>query len=369
VAVQVACACSLLVGAGLLTTFMQQALTTGPGHLADQVVVVETVAPTRYADPARGRRFQREALTRVATLPGVTSAAWTATLPLVSASRTSFAVDGAAPLPYRTIVVSAGYFETMAHPVVEGREFAAMDDAVDGGNVVVNEAFAARVFPGGALGRAVVNETGRRHTIIGVVANARYRRLEEPIEPTVYLPYSGRYLSGLYLVARVSGDVPGMLATIGATLRTIDSAELRQQTTLEAHLQSAVRRDRVATVIVWAAALLVVGMAITGPFQLTRHVVLSRRTELAVRMALGARGAVLVRLVVKQTLALTIIGVLVGQAAALAVLLLSSGASLPSSVVWRAFAVGAVAVGVTGALSALVPALAATRIQPRTAIR
>jgi putative ABC transport system permease protein len=369
VVLQIACACTVLIGGVLLSAGMQQALRVGPGHLADRVAVVEAVAPTRYENVERGRRFQLAALEQARRAAGVTSAAWTSTLPLVSASRGGYAADGSVPMPYRTIVVSSDYFRTMAHQITEGREFTADDDRADRGVVIVNQSFAHRVFPGGALGREVRSEFGR-HTIIGVAADARFRRFEEPVEATVFMPLSSRYLSGMHLVVRTNGAAQPRVAAIAGALRAIDDTEIRRETTLDSHLQSALRRDRVTTVVVFFAIALAMGFAIAGPYLLTHHAVVGRRSELAVRMALGARGGTLIGLVLKQALRATGRGIAGGVAVAAVMALASMSAT---RLTWPEVLITCVAAGMSVAaialVAAVIPATAATRVHPVSSLR
>lgn len=370
VVVQVATACALLVAVSLTPDGMNRALQAGPGITAAEVAVVHTIAPTRYADPARGRRFQLAALERVATVPGVTSVALTATLPLVSASRMGYADNPHGPFhPFDTIIVSSGYFSVMQHPLVRGDEFSARDDRI-AGRVVINQQLAAAMFPGGRIGPHIYAEDGTRMTVIGVAANARYRQMERPVAPTVYLPLSSRYLSGFHLVARTSGEARPRVAAIVATLEAIDSARIERQTTLDGHLRTAVRRDRVAMVFVNACGLLILIFAVSGPYLLTRQAVTSRYDELAVRLAFGAPGQHVFGLVVAQAARATAAGIAIGVAIAIG---LAASATDRTGVTAGAASLTALVVGsgllVLCAIASAVPALRAFRLSPAAALR
>jgi putative ABC transport system permease protein len=371
VVVQVAVACCLVVAMVLVHGALQKAMESGAGTVADHVAVVSTFAPTRYADKARGARFQHSALERVALAPGVTSAAWTSTLPLVSASQAGYTRDLAAGYAnYRTVIVSSGYFTTMKHDIVEGREFTSRDDRIDTGAVVVNTAFAQRVFPDGAIGGTLFGDDRGRMTIVGVAADARYRKMEDHPEPTVYLPMSKRYLAGFHLVVRTAGPAAPVVGDIADLLRAIDSVEIDRETTLARHLQTAVKRDRVAEVTVLASGLLIVGFAMTGPFLLTRHAVTSRSDELAIRLAFGARGKHIVGLALSHALRASLVGIVLGEAAAisLAVFVAPSTGIAPGAVtstfVWTGLALTG-----TCAVAAFVPALGACFVRPMAALR
>jgi hypothetical protein len=359
VVVQVALACALLVGTALLRDGLNHALQTGPGATADRVVVIHAIAPTRYEDPVRGRRFQNQALERVRQIPGVMSAEWTSGLPLVSASRAGYARDEHGPFaPYDTILVSSGYFATMQHGIVEGREFDDRNDTMRADAAVINLHLAHELFADGALGRHLRTEDGKRLEIIGVVSNARYRKMADPVRPTVFRPMSAMYLSGLHLVARTSGDALRLVPAITEVLHSIDSVEIDRQTTLDLHLQTAVRRDRVALVFVAACAVLILLFSVSGPYLLTRHAITSRHDELAVRLALGARVEHVFGLVLSQAVTATASGVLIGEAIALTLGVVFGGVTGRTAVSTAQVAL-AIAVGLTmlctiaAALSAL----------------
>jgi hypothetical protein len=156
------------------------------------------------------------------------------------------------------------------------------------------------LFAGGALRRHLFTDGGKQLEIVGIVSDARYRQMAEPVRPTVFVPMSTMYLSGLHLVARTHGDADGMIPSITEVLLSIDSVRIDRETTLDLHLQTAVRRDRVASVFVTACALVILVFAISGPYLLTRHFVTSRHQELAVRLAIGARGRHIAWLVLFQ---------------------------------------------------------------------
>lgn len=372
VVVQVAIACALLIAAAMLPRGLNRALQTGPGLTADHVAVIHVIAPTRYSDHGRpGRRFQHQALERVARLPGVMSANWTSTLPLVSASRGGYATRREGPfVPLETIQVSSGYFATMQHVVVEGREFDDRNDTIRADAAVINQPLAEAFFPTGAVGRHLITEDGKQLQVIGVVAATRYRKMSEPVRPTVYVPMSTLYLSGLHLVARTSGDASRLIATIADTLRSIESAKIERATTLDGHLQTAVRRDRIAVVFVLACGVLILLFAISGPYLLTRHAVTSRYDELAVRLAFGARGGHIFGLVLGQAARATVAGVLIGEAIALAFAAMFAGATgaTAASTTPLSLAIGLVLM-LACAISAAVPAFSAYRLSPAAALR
>ena len=147
VVAQVAIACALLVSSTMLRNGMNHALQVGSGKTAGNVAVVYAIAPTRYNDPIRGRRFQTQALERLERMPGVMSADWTSALPMVGTRRDVYAADKAGPfVPFDTIQVSSGYFETMQIGVLEGRGFDDRNDTVRANMVVINESLQRSLY-------------------------------------------------------------------------------------------------------------------------------------------------------------------------------------------------------------------------------
>ena len=355
----------------MLRDVLNHALQTGPGLTSARVVVVHAIAPKRYEDPVRGRRFQNHALERASNVQGVTSAAWTSSLPLVNTSRMGYAKDEQSSfVPYDTVMISSGYFATMNHPILAGREFDDRNDAILADAAIVNLPLAQALFGDRAVGQHLITEGGKRLEIVGVVSDAKYRKMAEPIRPTVFVPMSTMYLSGLYLVARTAGDASIATSVVAEVLRSIDSAEIDRETTLDWHLQTAVRRERVALVFVAACSVIVLVTALVGPYLLTRHAVVSRHDELAVRLAIGARAKHMLDLVFSQAAKATISGIVIGEAGALA--LAAAFAKLTGTTMASAAQLSiaaAVVLTMSCALAVALPALRILRISPAAALR
>ena len=194
--------------------------------------------------------------------------------------------------------------------------------------------------------------------------------MAEPVRPAVYTPMATMYQAGLNLVVRTSVDASRVLPAISEALLAIDTPRIEREVTLDEHLQTAVRRDRVALVFVAACAVLIFLFAISGPYLLTRHAVTSRYDELAVRLAFGARGQHIFGLVLWQAAQATATGVLIGVAAAMTIAFLLAGVTglTPWSLTPAALAIAA-ALTVLCAISAAVPAIRVYRLNPAAALR
>jgi len=258
----------------------------------------------------------------------------------------------------------------MRHSILNGREFDAEHDATRADAAMVNLPLAQALFADGALRQHLLTDTGRRLKIIGVVSDAKYRKMAESVRPTVFVPLSTMYLSGLHLVTRTEGHASRMLPAIAEVVRSIDNPEIDRETTLDLHLQTAVRREQVAMVFVGACSVMILLFALIGPFLLTRHSVRSRQSELAVRVAIGARRKHLFELVMSHAARATLAGILIGEATALAV-----GASfgyIPgysiATAIPPSLAIAAILMG-SCAVSAALPTVKILRLNPASALR
>jgi ABC-type antimicrobial peptide transport system permease subunit len=181
---------------------------------------------------------------------------------------------------------------------------------------------------------------------------------------------STMYLSGLYLVARTADDAASMTSAVAEALRLVDSAEIDRETTLDWHLRTAVRRERVALVFVGACSLFVLITAIVGPYLLTRHAVVSRQDELAVRLAIGARTKHLLDLVLSQAARATLAGIMIGGTIAVALAAVSTeltGSTVASMALFTFAA--ALILAISCLCAAIFPALKTLRISAAAALR
>src|SRR5919198_6010446 len=326
---ETAAALVLLVGAGLLVNSLARLLRVPPGFEPEGVAVARTAMPrSRYSEVEQSRQAYRRVLERLAAVPGVRSAAVASNLPLADRRNIGFRVEGADESAENTAynaLVSEDYFRVMGIAVLKGRAFDEGDRAGGRPVVVVSQSFARRFWPGGdALGKRI--EWGGWQgadwlTVVGVVADGKGTTLDAESAPAVYMPIFQlpRARENVVFLARTDGDTVGLAAAMRREIRAVDGElpvyDARPMTELVA-ASLAQRRFSTWALAAFAAAALL--LAAVGLYGVVSYTVTQRTYEIGIRVALGARGPDIFRLVVGQGLALAGAGVAIGLVAALA---------------------------------------------------
>jgi predicted permease len=377
VVVQVALSCVLLISAGLFTRSLREAARLDPGFSARRVLLASLdVFPNGY-DEARGRTFYRELLRRVAALPGVESATVAMLLPLSgSFSSTSVEIAGYVPKPEEEIsvgdnIVGPQYFETMGIAILRGRGITFQDDERAPAVAVINETMAHRYWTqGNALGRTI-RWRNRDLTVVGIVRNGDYRRLREEPLPYMYLPLLQSYLSRTILHVRTAGDPAELAGAVRAEVRQLDPAlPLSGVQTLETHLRLATFAPRLLATFLGGLGMIALLLSTVGLYSVIRYAVSQRTRELGVRLALGARPAEVVRLVLGQGLLLALVGAGLGLAAACVTgRLLASQLYGVSTTDPAVFLAVVTLLGAVSALASWLPARRAAAVDPMVALR
>jgi predicted permease len=325
------------------------------------------------------RRFFSQLLDGIRARQGVEVAGLVDALPLSHSERMSrFEVQGFANQREQlmhTRAASPGYFEAIGTPFVEGRRFAATDDEKRPPVLIVNQAFARRYFAGqSALGGRVRfhgDEVSPWDAVIGVVRDVRHSNVEDAPAPQIYECLWQSAADHPYLVVR-SGLPPEALASIvRETARAIDPAvAIGKLGTMRNLVGSATARRRFETSVLTAFGGVAVLLSAIGLFGLVSHAGRQRRKEVGIRLALGASRVSVVWLLVKQGLALTIVGAALGVVAAsfltrlLQSMLYGISATDPSSF---ALAIGTLAA--TAAISSYIPSRRATTMDVVAVLR
>jgi hypothetical protein len=204
--------------------------------------------------------------------------------------------------------VAAGYFETMGIPLTRGRAFAASGDAA--GAVVINERAARELWPGQSpLGRELVNGPSR-FTVIGVVADVRQVALDADAVPEIYHP--ARTSSGMTYVVRTTGEPAAHARAIQSAVEAAVPVRLAEIGTLDQLVDASVRVPAFRARLFGLMGLLVAALAVLGVISVTAYAVAERRREIGIRIALGARPARTLRLMMRQALVPVAVGVLAG---------------------------------------------------------
>jgi predicted permease len=379
---QVAITSVLLVTAGLLVRSLAAATVADVGFQASGLAIVSADTDMLRYSPERSVRFWEDAVRRVQAIGGVEHAALASRLPFsLNFNRTNIAVPGrqrSADEMGTTIssaIVSPDYFATLGVAHLEGRDFRASDTPDKPRIAIVNETMARRYWPGAsAVGRVVYERTldsGRPIEIVGVVRDHKLNTVGELPQPAVFFSTTQRSDAYQVMVARTRGSEAAVLARMRETLLQLDPNILIIETdtmnTLIAGMLFPVRIAAMLVSIFGALALLLASIGLYGVIAFS----VSRRTrEIGIRMAIGARPAAVLGLVMRQGLALVGVGLVLGwlvsiaATRALAGALYGVGAADPAA--WGVATV--IMVGIT-CMANLIPARRAMRIDPVRALR
>ena len=332
VVVQVAVGVALLAGAGLLTRTFYELLKQGPGFEPAGVWSAGVNFPPgpRYDDAGRARFFD-QVLRELRSLPGVDVAGFTTMLPFVSSDYgASISVDGRQRLAADVSQVAQlhsidhGYFQALGIPVVRGRNFTADETERV---AIIDERFARGYWAdsSAALGerlRNLADPSPEWYTIIGVVPQVKHNSFTgDEYQKTVYWHYSQRYppeYTGMF-VLRTALPVASLTPAVEAVIARVDpTVELDDVVPMEVRVLDALGPQRAPMVLTLVFAAIAVALAVIGVYGVLAWAVARRVGEIGVRMALGARAADVLRMVMKQGALMIVAGLVLGTLGALA---------------------------------------------------
>jgi predicted permease len=373
---EIALACTLLIGAGLLARSFVR-LQRAPSGFGPSGVITSFLAfpSVRYPEPQDVAHFTERLVTAVRGIVGVRTAGAGSDIPWTGYDEnTGFEIVGR-PLreepSARFHIATPGYFETLGIPLVAGRHLDQRDSFEAPRVVVVNDTFVRKYFPGeSAIGR-VLDVWDRPATIVGIVGDVKDRPTDAAAVPAFWWPQAQKPFPGLMLAVRTERDsfaiVPDLRRAVAALDPELPLAEIR---TLDDITAAATARQRfvlVMTALFAAAALL---LAAVGAYGVLAWTVRQRARERGVRVALGARRRDVLLLVLAHSGRLSLAGIAAGSLAALA-----AGSVLQALLFnvsardLTTFAVAASSMLVIGCAAALGPAWAAMRADPVEALR
>jgi putative ABC transport system permease protein len=380
VAGQMAVTFVLLVTAGLVTRSLAASHAAKVGFETSGIAILSfDLNMLRYA-PERGRQFMGEVLERIRALPGVTSVATADRLPFsLNFSEGQFEVPGhASPhdrgFTLKTTWVSSSYFETLGVPVLQGRSFTEGDTSESPRVAVINEAMVRRFWPGGpALGQhlRLRDRAGAPFEIVGVVADYRVQSIGEGSTPYVHFSNRQRPDSYQIVFARTRGDAQRLLQDMRRLVLGMEpNLAFLENQTMEAQVSATLLPVTAGTWVASVAGVVALALAGIGLYGVVAYSVARRTREIGLRMALGADRMQVLRLVLRQGLALAVIGVVAGGVLAALVAGGLSGAlygvTAADPLAW---AVAASIVLVAAAGANALPALRASRVAPSEALR
>ncbi len=333
VAGQMALAMVLLVGAGLLVRSLWALQHVALGFEPDGVLTFALAPPSGAYDDSTAGPFHESLLERLRGLPGVETVALGGCPPASGEagcnSTVLTSIDGRQVPPAPLIrlgwhKVSGDYFRALGVPVRAGRTFDAHDRDGAPRVVILNETAARRLFPGGdAVGHRLQMGTmglsGDVHAeVIGVVDDVRYHRLEDEPTAEAYLPDAQVTLARTTVFVRSSGDPLALVPAVRAAVQGVDrELPIYRVRTLDEQLGFALSKARFGSLLLAVFALMALGLAAVGVYGILAQTVSARWREIGLRMALGAAGGEVERLVLRQGMAVALAGALAGVALAL----------------------------------------------------
>ena len=381
VALEVALAAMLLIGAGLTLLSFSRLLRVDPGFDARNALTFELGLPAAsYRTNDEITQAHHRLVDMLRSLPGVTQAGASTHVPLAGGNMTTgLEIEGRPVVPperpaevaYR--LTTDGFTEAAGMSVRRGRAIAATD-AADGWRVVtLSETAANKLFPGeDPLGRRVrITGDSAWLTIVGVVRDVRHTSLESAPGVDVYVPVEREPANYMRYVVRTSGSTSALAPEIRRAVRTFDpSLPIVGLESLESVVSRASVPRRFAMLLLGSFAVIALILAVGGVYAMVAYAVNQRTQELAVRVALGARPAEVVRTVMARGLGAVGVGLGAGVLLALGLGRLISallyGVSAHDPVIYLA---APTVLGAVAALSALIPALRASRVDPISALR
>lgn len=384
---QVAIGVMLAIGAGLLVRSLGRILDVDPGFETTQVVSARVNPPrARFGgggggsqrDLALRRQFGNDILEKLASSPGVTTAAITTQLPFDKVPYgMAIWIDGWTTDPNRLEMfelraVSPEFFRTLGIPITKGRSFTDTDCGDCTPVAIVSEGAARRFWPDReALGGQVRYPWPGWMTVVGIAANVHNNDLRSDALPAIYVPFDQGANVPFSIVVRSPLDASSVIATIRAAVSEVsDDTPLSHEKTMEALVQESVAAPKAAALLLLSFGGLALLLGAVGTYGLVAYGVETRRREFAVRMAVGARPGSVIALVLREATRFTVPGVLVGLGGALALagvlrgLLYEVAPTDPLT-----FTVAPLVLGVTALVACLGPAWRAARIAPNGALR
>jgi predicted permease len=384
VAAQVALSMVLVTGAGLMLNTFSKLATLDAGFDREHVLLVNVdLRNANYPKERRNAGFD-DMLDHLRAVPGVRSAAGSVIIPVSGQGwNTLIAVDGFVAKSRRDSVVwmnrvSSAYFETLGTPFVAGRDFNPHDTLGSPLVAIVNETMAEKFFGGPS---AAVGRTVRRSApggvisvfeVAGVVRDSKYRSLRSENEPIMYVAQSQDDTPGVTksFELRVAGPATSVVSAVKAALAEANKDVMLDFKTLAATVDESINRERLLATLSGFFGGLALLLATIGLYGVMSYNVARRRSEIGIRMALGAEQARVLRMVLREVAVLIGIGLAVGLGVAMGTTRFVSTflyGMKPNDPLTLSVAAGVLAL--VAAIAGYLPARRASRLDPMAALR
>jgi macrolide transport system ATP-binding/permease protein len=375
---QITLALMLLICTGLFLKSLRNAHTLNPGFETENVLLTTVNMNLHAYEEPQALVFYDQLLERVKALPGVRGASLAEKV-FGDDQQIGVVVEGYTPPPDTDLIidyniVAPEYFQTMGLPLTRGRDFSPRDTKDSPGVVIINERMAQRFWPGeDAIGKrlSVSGTKGPYLEVIGVVKNAKYYDLQEQPFSYLYLPYKQHYESRATLHVRTAGDPAALTGAVRRQVQELDQhLPVFGLTTLSDHMSRSLWAPRMAATLLGIFGGLALVLAVVGVYAVVSYAVIQRTNEIGIRMALGAPPRDMLLLLLRQSMKLTLIGLVIGLVLAFVLARFASsllyGVSASDPIV---FAGIPLILGVVTLLASYIPARRAMHINPVVALR
>jgi predicted permease len=379
---QIALSLVVLVCGGLFIKSLRQTLEVDPGFQTENMLTMSLDPSLLNYTEEEGTRFYTELTRRVESLPEVRSATLARPLPLGDSwnSNGPIIVEGQPPPPPEGglysgfTIVNPKFFETLQIPLLQGRNFTEQDKEGTPDVVIINETMARQLFPGeNPIGKRfrIGEKSTRPREIIGVARDGKYRTLGESPQSFLFLPQLQNYRPEMTLVVSGRGNVEGIAERVRGEVNKLDARlPVYNIKTVNEHIDFALWGPRTAATLAATFGVLALALAALGLFGVMSYTVAQRTREIGIRVALGASRRNVLKLIAKQGLTLTLIGILIGLTAAFAATRVLSGLLYGVSATDPlTFVAVALLLAVAALLACYIPARRATKVDPTIALR
>jgi predicted permease len=380
---QVTVSVVLLVVALFMYRGFGQQVSGGPGYRTDHLLMMSfDPGLVRYSE-AQSRQFFDEVAERTRAVPGVTSVTMASAVPMGNDVGSATVIPEGYQFPAgkeNATVASGGvdehYFDTMAIPVLQGRAFRRDDDANAPRVAIVNQQFAKHFWPNqDPIGKRfrLVREDNAWVQVVGLAKTTKYLFIAEPPTDFVYLPYRQMKPRRMVMLAQSVGDSAALTAPLREVAHSLDAnMPIYNVRTMERLYQMrAVSVFRVLITVIAGMGLMGLGLAIVGLYGLVAYAATRRTREIGIRMAIGADRSTVLRMVLRQGIALSAVGLVVGLIASVGAGNLLA-AAFPTGDDQRDFVSLLLVIPIVLAvtfLAAYIPARRASRVNPMQALR
>jgi putative ABC transport system permease protein len=374
----------LLVGAGLLIRSFWRLQQVSPGFNTDRLLTLQLRLPrTKYPDGASVAAFYQQLQERLAALPGVQSASGASSILLPKLANSSgFTVEGRPPdpreqsleLPFDSVLPN--YFQTLGIPLVQGRQFDSRDGRDTMQVAIVNETFIKRYLPNtDPIGKRFTFGDGSNNpqwiTIVGVVRDTKRQGLDEPVRIESWMPMSQAPSRTLQVVVHTSGDPFAMVGAVRSAVWALDKdLPIPKIETMEQVMADQIAQRRLNMMLLCLFAAVALILAAVGIYGVMSYVVTQRTHEIGIRVALGAQVSDVMKMILRQGMLLSLVGVAMGLVATVALTRLMAtllfGVSATDPLTFAAIALLLMLVALA---ACYIPARRATKVDPMVALR